>query len=167
MFSDPSRLICGLATIFGIPNPNDQRIIYVDDMFQRFLDLEIAVPLRLDHGPVITNHGCIRYIGAARKFRAVEYPTSGLLVLAEIDDIPEVAELFADLQAITSQRWLEPAWGMSIGCDVVLEEGIARPFEVSLTRNRAFEDAKILAVGEQAMSTWELLTECRTAMDRS
>jgi hypothetical protein len=159
MFTDPSRTICGYATIFGVPNPNDRRIIYTAAMFRRFLDLEIAVPLRLDHGPVITSRGCIRYIGVVRQFRAVEYPVPGLLALGEIDAIPEVAELFADLQAITRQRWLEPAWGMSIGCDVVLEEGIARPFEVSVTRDRAFEDAKILAVGERAMSTWDLLTE--------
>jgi hypothetical protein len=62
LFSDPSRLLCGIATVFGQPNPNDRRIIYRPEHFQRFLDLEIGIPLRIEHGPLVTNRSCIRYV---------------------------------------------------------------------------------------------------------
>jgi hypothetical protein len=71
--------------------------------------------------------------------------------------------MLADLVAITAQRWLDPAWGMSLGALVIDEENIVKPYEVSLTREPAFPDAKIISVGERAMSTWDLLTECAPA----
>jgi hypothetical protein len=115
VIKDPNRAICGIATVFGQPNPNDRRIIYRPEHFQRFLDLEIGIPLRIEHGPLITNRSSIRYIGTVRRFAVIEHPVPGLLVLGEIDDIPELEELLADLVAITTQRWLDPAWGMSLG----------------------------------------------------
>jgi hypothetical protein len=119
VIKDPNRAICGISTVFGQPNPNDRRIIYRPEHFQRFLDLEIGIPLRLEHGPLITNWGVIRYIGKVRRFAVVEHPVAGLLVLGEIDDIPELEDLLADLVAITTQRWLDPAWGMSLGAHVL------------------------------------------------
>ena len=165
MIKDPNRPICGMATVFGQPSPNDGRI-YRAEHFQWFLDLEMGVPMRLNHGSLITNRSCIRYIGAVRRFAAVEHPVPGLLALAELDDIPELEDLLADLVAITSQRWLDPAWGMSLGALVIDEEGIVKPYEVSLTREPAFPDAAIISVGERALSTFDLLTERRTAAER-
>jgi hypothetical protein len=159
VIKDPNRAICGIATVFGQPNPNDRRIIYRPEHFQRFLDLEIGIPLRIEHGPLVTNRSCIRYIGTVRRFAVVEHPVPGLLVLGEIDDIPELEDLLADLVAITTQRWLDPAWGMSLGAHVLAEDGTAKPFEVSLSQSPAFPDAKIISVGERAISTWDLLTE--------
>jgi hypothetical protein len=46
------------------------------------------------------------------------------------------------------------------------EDNIVKPYEVSLTREPAFPDAKIISVGEQAMSTWDLLTERAPARKR-
>jgi hypothetical protein len=86
-------------------------------------------------------------------------PVPGLLVLGEMDEIPELEDLLADLVAITTQRWLDPAWGMSLGAHVLAGDGTAKPFEVSLSQSPAFPDAKIISVGERAMSTWDLLTE--------
>jgi hypothetical protein len=40
------------------------------------------------------------------------------------------------------------------------------PYEASLTRSAAFEDAKILGVGDQALSTWRMLTERRIVNDQ-
>jgi hypothetical protein len=53
---------------------------------------------------------------------------------------------------------------LSLGALVAEDAGL--PYEVSLTRSPAFEDAKILGVGEQALSTWRMLTERRIAADR-
>jgi hypothetical protein len=165
VINDPHRAICGIATVFGQPSPNDRRIWKVEH-FQRFLDLEIGIPLRIKHGSLITNRSCIRYIGTVRRFAAVEHPVPGLLVLAELDDIPELEDILVDLVAITSQRWLDPAWGMSLGALVIDDEGIVKPYEVSLTRQPAFPDAAIISVGERALSTFDLLTERRTAAGR-
>jgi hypothetical protein len=138
VIKDPNRAICGIATVFGQPSPNDRRIWKVEH-FRRFLDLEIGIPLRIEHGPLITNSGVIRYLGTVRRFAVVEYPVPGLLVLAEMDDIPELEDLLADLVAITTQRWLDPAWGMSLAAHVLAEDGTAKPFEVSSASRRPFQ----------------------------
>jgi hypothetical protein len=53
------------------------------------------------------------------------------------------------------QEWM-PAYGLSIACQEIPGE---MPFEVSLTTRPSFSDAKVLAIGEAAMTTWNLLTE--------
>jgi hypothetical protein len=155
MFSDPSRLICGLATLFGVRSANGY--LWSVEQFQRFLDLQIGIPLRVDHGSLITNRGAIRYIGTARYFATVESPAPGLLCVAELDhdDFGFGEQVIADLVAMTSQRWLPPNWAMSIGARYT--EDLIMPYEVSITQSPAFEDARILAVGPEALSTWELL----------
>ncbi len=163
MFRDESRLLTGIATCFGVRSPNDG-LVWQPEMFQGFLDRGMGLPLQVNHGSLVSGRGVIKYVGACRRFAVVEYPTSGLLVLAEVDDIPELGDLFADLQAMTSQRWLPPSWGLSIGCHV--SEDMAYPYEVSATSRPAHEDARIISVGKQARHDFELLTERRTAAGR-
>jgi hypothetical protein len=162
VIADPDRAICGFATVFGVRSPNDGRV-WKPDRFRDFLALETAIPLRFNHGPLITPRGAI--LGMVRRFATVTYPTHGLLVLAKVDD--DAAnfgnELLADLAAVTSMTYLPPAWHLSIAARVA--DDAALPYEISVTQSPAHEDAKILAVGEDALSTWTLLTE-RIVADR-
>jgi hypothetical protein len=84
VIKDPDRTICGIATVFGQPSPNDGRS-WKAEQFKDFLPLETAVPLRVDHGPLISGRGVIMSVGTVRRFAAVTWPTHGLLVLAEVD----------------------------------------------------------------------------------
>jgi len=154
VIKDPERAICGIATAFGQPSPNDGRS-WKAEQFRDFLALETAVSLRVDHGPLITNRGMIMSVGMVRQFATVTWPTHGLLIMAEVDDAGGFGdELLRDIAAVTTQTWLPHGWGLSVAAH-----------EVSVTRSPAFEDAKILGVGEQAMSTWRMLTERRIGAD--
>ena len=164
MIKDPNRAICGIATVFGQPSPNDGRS-WKAEQFKDFLAMETAVPLRVDHGPLITSRGVIMSVGMVRQFATVTYPTHGLLILAEVNDAAGFGdELLADLAAVTSQTWPPHCWGLSIAAHAT--EDAALPYEVSVTRSPALEDSKILGVGEQAMSTWRMLTERRIVADQ-
>jgi hypothetical protein len=66
-------------------------------------------------------------------------------------------EILADIDAILRKRWLPAVWGFSIGG--LTAEGKVLIEEVSLTRNPAHPDARVLAIGADALSTWELLSE--------
>jgi hypothetical protein len=165
MFANPDRAICGVAARFDVRSASDGRVLTAA-MFERFIALQAGVPLRLSHGPLLTRKGAIRHIGKIRKFAAISHPIPGLLVLGEIDDIPEVEELLGDLRLMCSQTLLPPAWGFSIGAHIAAEEELAWPFEVSLTLDRADHDAKLLAVGAEAITTFALLTETRAAVNR-
>jgi len=85
VIKDPDRAICGIATVFGQPSPNDGRS-WKAEQFRDFLALETAVPLRVDHGPLITSGGVIMHVGMVRRFATITYPTHALLILAEVDD---------------------------------------------------------------------------------
>lgn len=164
MIKEPDRAICGIATAFGQPSPNDGRS-WKAEQFRDFLALETAVPLRVDHGSLITGRGVIMHIGMVRRFATITYPTHGLLIMAEVDDAEGFGdELLHDIAAITSQTWLPHIWGLSIAAYVT--EDAALPYEVSVTRSPAYPDAKILGVGEQAMSNWRMLTERRIVAAR-
>ena len=77
------RLVCGFATVFG-QRSYDGRSWSVGE-FSSWLRLEMAQPLRLDHGPIFDHHGAIASVGAARRFAVVRTPVQGLLTLAELD----------------------------------------------------------------------------------
>jgi hypothetical protein len=157
VIKDPYRALCGIATVFGQTSPNDGRS-WKAQQFRDFLALEIAIPLRVDHGPLITSRGVIMSVGTVRQFATITYPTHGLLILAEVDDAAGFGdELLADLAAVTSQTWLPHCWGLSIAAHAT--EDAALPYEVSVTRSPALEDSKILGVGGRAISTWQMLTE--------
>ncbi len=118
----------------------------------------MGIPLLVDHGPLINSWGVTPSVGTARWFAPVTYPVRGLLCLAEIDFADGWGvSLLHDITSILHQKWLPAVWGMSVGA--YLTEDAVLPHEVSLTRRPAFEDARVLAVGADALSTWELLTE--------
>jgi hypothetical protein len=99
----------------------------------------------------------------AHRFAEVSYPVPGILALAEIDCADGWGDsVLADIKSILSQRWLPAAWAMSIA--VYPAEDMAVPFELSLTKRPAFEDAKILGVGDEALEVWSLLTEQRRSI---
>jgi hypothetical protein len=152
------RCFVGVACTFGKRVRNDGHI-FAPEMFKRFLDLEMGLPLRVEHGSLLTSKGAIRYVGAVRKFHVIDYPVHGLLILAELHDDPAgwSNELLHDLAAIASQQWLPQAWALSIGAHI--GEGTVLPYEISLTQSPADHDAKILAVGAEAITTFELLSE--------
>jgi hypothetical protein len=107
---DPDRAICGIATVFGQPCPNDGRS-WKAEQFRDFLALETAVPLRVDHGPLITGRGVIMSVGMLHQFATVTWPTHGLLILAEVDDANGFGdELLHDIAAVKTQTWLPHAW---------------------------------------------------------
>jgi hypothetical protein len=166
MIINPDRALIGLATVFGVRSPHDGRIWYRHN-FEAFLALGVAIPLRLEHGSLISGSGVIKYVGTARHFRAVTYPADSLLVLAELDDdaVGFGDELLADLDSMINMSYLPPGWAFSIGANCV--DDMVVPFEISVTQSPAFPDAKILAVGPDAIDAWTLLTERCTVADGS
>lgn len=151
------RTIVGLATCFDV-QPQRGRP-WRAERFRDFLDdrYPSAVPLRVDHGPLVSRAGVTNSIGVARAFAAVKIPVPGLMCLAEVEAAGGLGDwLLHDIESILSQKWLPPGWGMSLGASVL--DDMVVPFEVSVTRSPAFEDAVVLGVGEAAMSIWDLLT---------
>jgi hypothetical protein len=162
---DVGRVICGVCTVFGQRAPNG--VYWEADQFAEFLDLSTAIPLRVDHGPLINSRGVIANVGIVRYFAEIKYPMHGLLCLAEIDHAEGYGDaLLADIAALTSQAWLPAGWGLSLGALYTSE--IAMPYEISVTRSPAFEDCKVLGAGERAIESWILLTgqSVRTATRR-
>jgi hypothetical protein len=157
MLDDPDRWLCGVATIFGEACPNDGRI-WTAAMFQRWLDLEMAVDLRIDHGPLITGRGVIANLGTVGHFTVIKQPVYGLLCIAQVarDQWSWGDALLHDIGRMLEQRWLPPGWGLSIGAHTDGETVL--PYEISLTRSPAVPDALVLAVGPDSIDTYELLT---------
>jgi hypothetical protein len=110
---NPDRAIVGLGTLFG-------RMAYGGALlsaaqFEDFLRLETAIPLRVDHGPLINSRGEIADAGMVRRFAVVEYPINGLLCLGEIEDAAGFGDqLLSDIECMLSQEWLPAGWGMSL-----------------------------------------------------
>jgi hypothetical protein len=115
VIKNPRRAIVGIGTVFGQPSPNDGRI-WKAEHFEQFLNLQIGIPVRVDHGPLITSRGVIKSVGTARRFAPITWPTDGLAVLAEIDGADGFGDdLLHDIAAVTSQTWLPHCWGLSCG----------------------------------------------------
>jgi hypothetical protein len=153
------RLIVGMATVFGQPGQDGSKP-WRAETFADFLALEVAVPLRIDHGPLIDGRGMIDNLGTVRRFAAVTEPVAGLLCVAEIDHAGGYGDsILRDINSILRQLWMPAGWGMSLGAWVTEDIDAAMPYEVSVTRHPAFEDALVLAVGADALNVWELLTE--------
>ena len=160
MSVDPQRAICGIATVYDQRSRNGDRA-WKREHFERFLAVETAVPLRLEHGPLITHHGAIRYVGVVRQLASIAYPVAGLLILAEVDDADGFGDkLLADLASLGGHSYLPSCWHLSVAAHVGEEDGeqFAWPFEISIVHTPAIEDTKILAVGSHAIDVWRLLT---------
>jgi hypothetical protein len=125
--------------------------------------LELAVPLRLNHEPIIASWGLTDSIGTVERFVAVDYPTPGLLILAEIGEANGFGDgIIRDIKKSLSFEYFDPTWSFSVGALWDGEDqAIVR--EISLTRSPAYRDARVLAVGEDAIETFNLLTEQRAA----
>jgi hypothetical protein len=163
MLDDPSRLLCGYATVYDQPRRDDGRS-WSAEQFEEFVALEIGVPLRVDHGPLFDRHNVIMSIGKCRRFASVTHPVPGLLMLAEVGCVGTYGDqLLHDLEVQRSQSWLPAGWRFSIGA-LVSEGGLVIPHEVSITSRPAYDAAVILEVGDGALSTWELLTEQQVAV---
>lgn len=125
-----------------------------------------ALPLRVNHSVLAIERGglVITNVGTCRMFATVKEPRDGLLTLAEIDDGLWGDALLEDVRRHMGQEWM-PAYGLSIACQEIPGEMVL-PFEVSLTTRPSFSDAKVLAIGEAAMTTWNLLTEAPATAKR-
>jgi hypothetical protein len=162
---NPDRLICGLATLFGTMAHSG--VFWTARMFEGWLRSPItALPLRVNHSMLAIERGglVITNVGTCRMFATVKEPRDGLLTLAEIDDGPWGDALLEDVRRHMGQEWM-PTYGLSIACQEIPGEMVL-PFEVSLTTRPSFSYAKVLAIGEAAMTTWNLLTEAPATAKR-
>jgi hypothetical protein len=150
------RLVCGVATCFGVRS-HDGRTFHREE-FDGWLRLEMGVPLRLDHAPLSDHHGVLLDVGTARQFCPITSPVDGLLCLAEISEGAWGDSLLKDLLLHQEEGSYLPGYGMSLGA-LHIRGMAALPFEVSLTTQPGFADAKVISVGPRAQATWSLLTE--------
>jgi hypothetical protein len=142
-----------VATCFGVRS-HDGRVWHREE-FDAWLRLEMAVPLRLDHGALLDPRGGLWSIGTARMFQPVRVPVEdqhidGLLTLIEMDQGDWPDAILADIRRHLAAPWL-PGWGLSLGAQHLPGE-IVLPDELSLTMRPGFADALVLATGEAALS---------------
>jgi hypothetical protein len=153
---NPDRMIVGVATCFGVRAHNGT--FWRRDMFDPWLRLDgQAVPLRVDHAPLIGNGGVLLNVGAARRFAAIKEPVNGLLALCEVADGPWGDAILEDVaRHLEGPEW-PPSYGFSIGAKFIPGE-IVLPFELSLTLEPGFSQALVLDVGPQSQDVWDALT---------
>jgi hypothetical protein len=163
---NPDRLLCGYATLFGTMAHGG--VFWTARMFAGWLNGSItALPLRVNHSVLaIERNGLvITDVGACRMFAPITEPRAGLLTLAEIADGPWGDALLEDVKRHLDQKYLKP-YGFSLGCHEIPGDAVL-PYECSLTTRPSFTDAKVLAVGPGAMTTWQLLTQAPITPTRS
>jgi len=152
------RAVCGLGVVFYVRSENGGR--YRPEQFARFASLGLAVPLAVDHEPVLTGRGTAGPVGTVRGSALLDVTSShpaGLLLLAEVD--PGAAgDALLRLVARGLDPWSGAApWGLSFG-GALDEAGEAAVGEFSLTLRPALPSARVLGVGRRALAAWELLT---------
>jgi hypothetical protein len=152
---NPDRQIVGVATLFG------QRAhggtLWHPEEFERWLAMEMGIPVRLDHGAILDSSGGILDIGRAGPFAIIERPVHGLLALLELDPGDWQDAILRDVEQHLESPYLKP-YGLSIGAHRIRGE-VALPYELSITQSPGFPDALVLGVGTQAQAVWSLLTE--------
>jgi hypothetical protein len=150
------RLICGLATLFNTVAHGG--LFWTRKMFTDWLSIRMAIPLRVSHSVIAVESAglVITDVGTARLFAPVLEPMPGLLTLCEVDEGRWGDALLRDVEHHQDQPWLPP-YGFSLGCHVVPGEAVM-PYEVSLTTRPQFSDAKVIAVGREAQTIWDMLT---------
>jgi hypothetical protein len=140
---DAGRLLCGFATVFD-EDAVDGRRAHMSFEFRALLG-DFVLPLWVNHFPQLTS--AHQGVGRTLRFAMVLKPPNGiprgLLMLAAFDANP-----YGDsaLEVVRNGQFS----GLSLG-------GNGRP-EVSLTDRPAYENARVLGVGQDAASVWELLT---------
>jgi hypothetical protein len=151
---NPDRQIVGVATIFN------QRAyggtLWEPAEFGRWLAMEMAIPVRLDHGAILDSSGVILDIGRAGPFAIIERPVFGLLALLELDEGDWQDALLEDVRQHLESPYLKP-YGLSLGAHRLRGE-VCLPYELSLTQQPGFPDALVLGVGLMAQAVWDLLT---------
>jgi hypothetical protein len=152
---NPQRQVVGVATIFNQRSYGG--LCWQPEEFGRWLGMEMAVPVRLDHGPILSSSGGILDIGRAGPFAVIRQPVFGLLALLELDEGPWQDALLADIKQHLGSPYLQP-YGLSIGAHRLRGE-VCLPYELSISLDPGFAQALILDVGPQAQDTWDLLTE--------
>lgn len=152
--TDPTRQLCGLAATFP------GTIGWDASAFKPWLGLGLGLPLRADHGVVITPAGVTTTVGRTLDAVLIEESSTtpaGLLVLAELDAGPFGA---AVLEAASNCRPGDRRIGLSLGFRYVGEDGEIEsvlPTELSVTPSPADPMALTIGVGRQAGAAWELL----------
>jgi Homeodomain-like domain len=156
---DSSRF--AVSTVFDTPPRNGGKP-WTAEHFDLMVDLELPVPLRYDHDRIFDLRGLAYDLGTVERFAITQYPIDRLLVLGQIAENGYGDSVLADLRKSLSYEFFAPDWGLSIGGWWDGEDqAIVR--EISLTRSPAYRDARVLAVGEDAIETFNLLTEQRAA----
>ena len=156
----PDRAICGIATCFDVPSRDGN--VWSADQLSSAWDLEMPVPLLIDHGPIVASHGFIDNVGEIYRFAYVTYPLDAMLILGEIDYARGFGDsILSDLRANLNQLYLPPTWGFSVGGWRDPDTGEVVLSEVSLTRRPAYSDARVLGVGPEAVELFAMLTEKR------
>jgi hypothetical protein len=155
-------LITGLATVFDQPGLGGTPP-WPAKAFQRFVDLSTSVPVKLDHLPIAmaySNGQIITSVGRAFDFAIVPEASTpaGLLAMARLDEGDLGDALLAEIRR-GLQPWAEQRWALSVGGKERSGPAgqLVWPLELSLTRDPAYPDALILAVGADAARVFELL----------
>lgn len=111
---DVDRLVCGIATCFDTRSANNN--LWSRSQWQEWLDLESALPVLWNHGPLISSRGVIATIGTAGRFAPIDYPVDGLLVLAEIHRAEGYGDsVLAELRSSLDIWSGRTVWGFSVG----------------------------------------------------
>lgn len=171
--------ICGYVTAWDVPSGviadergARHRLVVERGCLDDWLELGLAVPLAVQHGPVITTRGVHQTIGTMRQFRADDF---GLLALGELDsDETQPHPYHAALSQSVADGIAEAIrhghlWAFSVGWATDAEiphysHGLVIPTvrmaqaairEVSVTDRPGLPDAKILGIGEEATWIWD------------
>jgi hypothetical protein len=160
------RVFVGLAAPFNEPaRPVDDGFRFSLDNLRAFIDSSMGLTLLWNHGmhlePVVRRFGNYAAIaselrvgvGAARRFAAVRIDAdlSGMLALGELDESATGDML---LVQITRKR----ITGLSLAGGFAEGRGDIQPTELSIVHEGAHPSARILGVGAEALSAWNLLT---------
>jgi hypothetical protein len=157
---DPSRALAGIATCFDTPTRDGQKA-WSAQHFDLVCELEMQVPLRLNHGPVFGNGRVVESLGTVERFVAVDYPIPGLLILAEVGVADGFGDsILRDIKRSLGFEYFNPTWSFSVGALWDGEDQVIIR-EVSLTKNPGYTDARLLAAGPEAVELFDMLTEKR------
>lgn len=156
------RLICGLATPFDETSV-DGELRWGREHFETFVELETALPLKVDHAGLITTSRVVPDIGRAIRFAFLgpghDPVPAGLLILAELDETPIAGAFLDAIRDGLRDPWARGSLtGLSLRALVVSDPEMAWPEELSITRSPRFDSARICAAGEAALNAWQLLT---------